>query len=235
MRERLAPRSGGRGPVPARAEDHRPDRVGRRRHGAADLRPLDDAGGADQHDDSGGAGPDRAAPDGQRRRAREAADRALDPAVRELQAALGDDRLQRRRPALEAVVGDLLRERGLTIAVAESCTGGLLASRLTDVPGSSDYVERGVVCYSNRSKIESLGVPAALIAEHGAVSEPVARAMAEGIRAQPATERRHRHHRHRGPGGGTPEKPVGTVAIAVARRRRRARAHVSVHRRPRAW
>ena len=60
---------------------------------------------------------------------------------------------------LEAVVGDLLRSKGLTIAVAESCTGGLLASRLTDVPGSSDYVDRGVVCYSNRAKVEMLGVP----------------------------------------------------------------------------
>ena len=99
--------------------------------------------------------------------------------------------------ALEAVVGDLLRERKLTIAVAESCTGGLLASRLTDVPGSSDYVDRGVVCYSNRAKTELAGVPEALIAEHGAVSEPVARAMAEGIRSRARHQRRRRHHRDR--------------------------------------
>ena len=72
------------------------------------------------------------------------------------------------------VVGDLLLATALTIAVAESCTGGLLASRLTDVPGSSAYFDRGVVCYSNAAKMEWLGVPEALIAEHGAVSEPVA-------------------------------------------------------------
>ena len=117
---------------------------------------------------------------------------------------------------LEAVVGDLLRERGMTIAVAESCTGGLLASRLTDVPGSSDYVDRGVVCYSNRAKTELLGVPEALIAEHGAVSEPVARAMAEAIRARARTNVGIGITGIAGPGGGTPEKPVGTVAIAVA-------------------
>src|SRR5216684_2108986 len=110
------------------------------------------------------------------------ADRALAAAVRELQQTLGPAVYSTDGRPLEAVVGDLLRERHLTIAVAESCTGGLLASRLTDVPGSSDYVERGVVCYSNRSKTELAGVPEAMIAEHGAVSEPVALAMAEGIR-----------------------------------------------------
>jgi nicotinamide-nucleotide amidase len=113
------------------------------------------------------------------------------------------------------VVGDLLRQHTLTIAVAESCTGGLLASRLTDVPGSSDYVERGVVCYSNRSKTELAGVPTALIAEHGAVSEPVARAMAEGIRSRAGTNVGIGITGIAGPGGGTPEKPVGTVSVAV--------------------
>ena len=117
--------------------------------------------------------------------------------------------------ALEQVVGDLLREHAMTIAVAESCTGGLLASRLTDVPGSSDYVERGVVCYSNRSKTELAGVPEALIREHGAVSEPVAQAMAEGIRSRAGTNVGVGITGIAGPGGGTPEKPVGTVAVAV--------------------
>ena len=115
------------------------------------------------------------------------------------------------------MVGDLLREHKLTIAVAESCTGGLLASRLTDVPGSSDYVDRGVVCYSNQAKIDLAGVPEALIAEHGAVSEPVAQAMAEGIRARAATNVGVGITGIAGPGGGTPDKPVGTVAIAVDR------------------
>ena len=89
-------------------------------------------------------------------------------------------------------------------------------SRLTDVPGSSAYVDRGVVCYSNASKVELLGVPAAAIAEHGAVSEPVARAMAEGIRAMARTDVGIGITGIAGPDGGTPEKPVGTVAIAVA-------------------
>jgi nicotinamide-nucleotide amidase len=143
------------------------------------------------------------------------ADTALDRAVRELQDALGPAVYSTDGRALEAVVGDLLRERKMTIAVAESCTGGLLASRLTDVPGSSDYVERGVVCYSNRSKTELAGVPEALMQTHGAVSEPVAQAMAEGIRARAGTSIGVGITGIAGPGGGTAEKPVGTVAVAV--------------------
>ena len=88
-------------------------------------------------------------------------------------------------------------------------------SRLTDVPGSSDYVERGAVCYSNRAKIEWLGVSAELIATHGAVSEPVARAMAEGMRSRAATKVGIGVTGIAGPGGGTAQKPVGTVVIAV--------------------
>jgi nicotinamide-nucleotide amidase len=145
----------------------------------------------------------------------EAADAALDAAVPQLQAVLGPSIYSTDGRPLEAVVGDLLREHALTIAVAESCTGGLLASRLTDVPGSSAYVERGVVCYSNRAKTELAGVPETLIAEHGAVSEQVARAMAEGIRARAATNIGIGVTGIAGPGGGTPEKPVGTVAVAV--------------------
>lgn len=146
---------------------------------------------------------------------REAADRVLDPAVRELQRALGDAVYSVDGSALEEVVGASLRARRLTVAVAESCTGGLLTSRLTDVPGSSAYVERSEVCYSNQAKIDSLGVPAALIDQHGAVSEPVARAMAEGIRAKAATRVGIGVTGIAGPGGGTADKPVGTVAIAV--------------------
>lgn len=143
------------------------------------------------------------------------ADRALDPAVRQMQDALGAAIYSTDGRPLEAVIGDMLRERHMTIAVAESCSGGLLASRLTDVPGSSDYVELGVVCYSNRSKTELADVPEPLIAEHGAVSEPVARALADGIRARARTAVGVGITGIAGPGGGSSDKPVGTVAIGV--------------------
>ena len=143
------------------------------------------------------------------------ADVALDAAVQELQDVLGPAVYSVDGRALEIVVGDLLRERKMTIAVAESCTGGLLASRLTDVPGSSEYVDRGVVCYSNRSKTDLAGVPQALMLEHGAVSEAVATAMADGIRSRAGTSVGIGITGIAGPGGGTPEKPVGTVAVAV--------------------
>jgi len=147
---------------------------------------------------------------------RAAANATLDAGVRELEAVLGSAVYSTDGRPLEAVVGDMLRVRGMTIAVAESCSGGLLASRLTDVPGSSDYVERGVVCYSNRAKTELAGVPESLIAEHGAVSEPVAEAMAAGIRQRAPASVGIGITGIAGPGGGSPEKPVGTVAIAVA-------------------
>jgi nicotinamide-nucleotide amidase len=140
---------------------------------------------------------------------------ALDAAVAELAAALGDVVYSVDGRPLEAVVGELLRARGATIAIAESCTGGLLASRLTDVPGSSAYVERGAVCYSNRAKTEWLGVAEALIDEYGAVSEAVAEAMASLIRARAGVTVGVGVTGIAGPGGGTPEKPVGTVAVAV--------------------
>jgi competence/damage-inducible protein CinA-like protein len=141
--------------------------------------------------------------------------RALDVAVGALCAVLGDSVYSVDGSPLEAVVGRQLKERKLTVAAAESCTGGLLSSRLTDVPGSSEYVEAGVVCYSNRSKVQWAGVPEALITEHGAVSEPVARAMAAGIRERAGVSVGIGITGIAGPGGGTPEKPVGTVAIAV--------------------
>ena len=147
---------------------------------------------------------------------RAAAEQALDAAVRELQATLGDAIYSVNGLGLETVVGNLLRDHKMTIATAESCSGGLLSSRLTDVPGSSDYVQQGVVCYSNQSKTDWLGVPPALIAEHGAVSEPVAAAMAAGIRAKTSAAVGVGITGIAGPGGGTPEKPVGTVAIAVS-------------------
>jgi nicotinamide-nucleotide amidase len=144
-----------------------------------------------------------------------AADAALDLAVDALRDALGAAIYSVDGSPLEAVVGNLLRSKHLTVAIAESCTGGLLTSRLTDVPGSSEYVERGIVCYSNRAKVDLLGVPDALIREHGAVSEPVAEAMAAGARVQARAPVGIGVTGIAGPGGGSAEKPVGTVAIAV--------------------
>jgi nicotinamide-nucleotide amidase len=116
---------------------------------------------------------------------------------------------------MEQVVGDMLRERRLTIAAAESCTGGLLMSRLTDVPGSSEYVLGGAIVYSNELKTTLAGVAPELIEAHGAVSEPVAVALAEGIRDRTGADVAVGITGIAGPGGGTPQKPVGTVAVAV--------------------
>ena len=139
----------------------------------------------------------------------------LASAVSALRAALGADVFATDGRSLEATLGALLRERGWRIAVAESCTGGLVSSRLTDVPGSSDYVVANAVCYSNGSKIAWLGVPEALIAAHGAVSEEVALAMADGIRAKTSAEIGVGVTGIAGPSGGSDAKPVGTVAIAA--------------------
>jgi len=151
-----------------------------------------------------------------RARSRSEAEAALDVASSQVVERLGMDVYSRDGTSMEQVVGNLLVERNWRIAVAESCTGGLITSRLTDVPGSSRYVERGVVAYTNESKVALLGVAAALIDEHGAVSEPVAIAMAEGIRMRAATNVGIGVTGIAGPGGGTPAKPVGTVAVAAA-------------------
>ena len=117
---------------------------------------------------------------------------------------------------LSARVGELLRERGWRLAVAESCTGGLLTAFLVETPGASDYVACGVVAYSNQAKTDFLGVPAALIQEHGAVSAEVARAMASGVRERSGADWAVATTGVAGPGGGTEEKPVGLVHVAVA-------------------
>ncbi len=117
---------------------------------------------------------------------------------------------------LEAVVGGLLRERNATLAVAESCTGGLVASRLTDIPGSSDYFERGLVPYSLAAKERLLGVPRDLLERYGAVSLEVACAMAAGVRRVSGTTLGLATTGIAGPTGGTPEKPVGLVCVALA-------------------
>lgn len=111
-----------------------------------------------------------------------------------------------------------LERRGLTLATAESCTGGLIAAALTAIPGSSAVVGCGYVTYSNEAKQAMLGVPAALLAEHGAVSEPVARRMAEGALAASGAGLAVSCTGIAGPGGATPGKPVGLVFVAVARR-----------------
>ena len=144
-----------------------------------------------------------------------AAASALDRGVGELAAALGPDLVSTEGTGLEAVVGNLLRARGWWVAFAESCTGGLATSRMTDVPGSSEYLERSIVAYSNRAKIELLDVPEALIKEHGAVSEPVALAMAAGIRRRTGVNIGVAITGIAGPGGGSEHKPVGTVCVAI--------------------
>ena len=117
---------------------------------------------------------------------------------------------------LESVVGALLRERSQTLATAESCTGGLLGSRITDIAGSSAYYLGGVVSYTAAAKIDLAGVDAALIAEHGEVSEAVAVALANGIRTRFGATWGVGITGIAGPGGGTETKPVGTVHVAVA-------------------
>jgi nicotinamide-nucleotide amidase len=116
---------------------------------------------------------------------------------------------------LEAIVGDLLVERGWRIAVAESCTAGLVLARLTEVPGSSRWVLGGVVAYANDVKISHLAVNEAMLNDHGAVSEPVALAMASGVRARLSADVGLAITGIAGPDGGTPEKPVGTVCLAI--------------------
>jgi nicotinamide-nucleotide amidase len=146
---------------------------------------------------------------------RDAATRVLGDATGRLIGALGADVFSTDGRMMEQVVGDLLKERGLTIAAAESCTGGLFLSRLTDVPGSSAYVIGGAVCYSNELKTALADVPAELIRSHGAVSEPVAMALADGIRQRTGADVAVGITGIAGPTGGTAEKPVGTVAAAV--------------------
>ena len=126
---------------------------------------------------------------------------------------------------LPTVVGHLLRGTGQTLAVAESCTGGLIAEQITDVAGASDYFLGGVVAYANEAKQALLGVPAALLEEHGAVSEPVVRAMAEGVRERFDADFGLATTGISGPGGGSPGKPVGLVHVALARTDETSAAH----------
>lgn len=119
---------------------------------------------------------------------------------------------------LSVLVSNVLRERALMVATAESCTGGMVASALTDISGSSIWFERGFVTYSNDAKSQMLGVPADLIQKHGAVSEEVARAMAEGALLNSRAHIALSITGVAGPGGGTTEKPVGMVCFGWSNR-----------------
>jgi nicotinamide-nucleotide amidase len=146
----------------------------------------------------------------------EAAAEALATAERDLAHALGADCYGRDGESLEQVVGRHLVARGLTLAVAESCTGGLVGHRLTGIAGSSAFFERGVVVYSNRAKQELLGVSEEILRVHGAVSRPCAEAMVRGICERAGAPCGLAITGIAGPDGGTPTKPVGTVFIGVA-------------------
>ena len=123
-------------------------------------------------------------------------------------------------------LGETLRAQGLRLATAESCTGGMIAAACTAIAGSSDWFERGFVTYSNEAKTEMLGVPAALITAHGAVSAEVARAMAEGALAHSHASLAVAVTGIAGPGGGSQDKPVGTVWLAIARTGQPAKAEL---------
>jgi nicotinamide-nucleotide amidase len=140
----------------------------------------------------------------------------LDRLSEQIEERLGNSVFAFAGETMEQVVGLKLSVGGYTLAVAESCTGGLLAQRLTDVPGSSKYFIEGVVTYSNDAKMRALGVEPILLLEHGAVSAPVAEAMAEGIRKRAETDFGLAITGIAGPSGGTEEKPVGLVYIALA-------------------
>ncbi|MEE9257018.1 MAG: CinA family protein [bacterium] len=118
--------------------------------------------------------------------------------------------------SLEKWVGGFLTKKKWRLTTAESCTGGLIGHRITNVAGSSNYYERGFITYSNEAKREILGVPEKVLIDHGAVSDPCARAMAEGARRAAGAEAGLAVTGIAGPGGGTPEKPVGTVFMAVS-------------------
>ena len=143
------------------------------------------------------------------------ADAALDRAAGELRTRVGTPVYGEGADDLAAVVLDALRARGWTIAVAESCTGGMLGARITAIPGSSDAMLGGVIAYQDGVKVRDLGVPPELLAAHGAVSEPVVRAMASGVRARMGTHVGVSITGIAGPGGGSTEKPVGTVWACV--------------------
>ena len=211
---RLAPRSGGRGIfrrvliVAGRTESHVEEAVQpvysrwRSRSPAVHTSILASLGQIELHLSTAGVDGDEA-------------DRVLLAATAELAEVLETNLVSTDGSPLEAVVGRLLVQRESAVTVAESCTGGLIASRLTDIPGSSTYVHSGWVVYSDEAKMQLLGVDPQLITNHGAVSEPVAEAMAVGARERAGVEYALGITGIAGPGGGSTNKPVGTVCIAL--------------------
>jgi nicotinamide-nucleotide amidase len=151
-----------------------------------------------------------------RGRDRQALEATLDGLTSALAREVGDVLLGSDLVSLEALVGDYLKQSGLTLAVAESCTGGLIGHRLTEVPGASDYFLGGVVSYSNDAKHDLLRVPEAVLARHGAVSPETARDMARGVRAVFGADLGLAVTGIAGPTGGSPDKPVGTVYLGLA-------------------
>ena len=164
----------------------------------------------------------------------EEAEAMLAPVVAEVRAALGDYVYGVDVKGLEAVCFQLLKERNLTLSTAESCTGGLIAKRITDVPGASGVFECGWVTYADRAKTEMLGVPEEVLKRCGAVSEPVVKAMAEGALERSGADVAVAVSGIAGPGGGTPEKPVGTVWLAWAFRGGKTRTEMMLYPRDRA-
>jgi nicotinamide-nucleotide amidase len=146
----------------------------------------------------------------------EETDRRLRAAADELRARAGSCVYGEGESDLAALVLEQARSKGLKLGVAESCTGGLLGARLTEIPGSSEVFVGGIIAYDNRLKVELLDVSPALIAEHGAVSEPVARAMATGAARRCGADAALSVTGIAGPGGGTPSKPVGTVWLGCS-------------------
>jgi nicotinamide-nucleotide amidase len=146
----------------------------------------------------------------------EEAEKKINPVADEILTRLGDYYFGEDDETLESALGKLLTERGATLSVAESCTGGLLAKRLTDGAGASAYFVEGLVTYSNESKEHLLGVPNGLLVEHGAVSAPVAGAMAEGVRKVAGTDYGLSVTGVAGPDGGSEEKPVGLVFVGIS-------------------
>ena len=146
----------------------------------------------------------------------EAANQLMEPIEQEIKQIAGDAYYGTDDDSLASVVGQLLKAKGQTLAVAESCTGGGLGSLLTEIPGSSDYFMGGIISYANRIKVDLLGVNAADLETEGAVSKTVARQMAAGVKAKLGTDWGVSITGVAGPGGGTEDKPVGLVYIGVA-------------------